>query len=55
MISEIEQWKNYLATFKNSDIFERLNRVRIMFIKNNVNILVGILFDTGFLANSFLK
>lgn len=38
-----------------SDMFERLNRVRIMFIKDGVNVMVRVLYDTGFMARSFLK
>lgn len=54
LIQEVELWRSSLATMHNTDMFDRLNRVRIMFIRDGTNILVSMLYDTGFLANSFL-
>jgi hypothetical protein len=38
-----------------SDLFDKMNRVKIMYIHNDVNILYWVLNDTGFVGQSFLK
>lgn len=38
----------------NIDNFDRLTKLRIMYIEKDVNILILILYDTAFVAKSFL-
>jgi hypothetical protein len=36
-------------------MFDRLKKIKIMFIDNDVNLLITILHDSGFVAQSFFK
>lgn len=55
LISEIEAWRSSLATIRGTDMFDRLNKLRIAFIDKELNLLVTLLYDTGFVAQSFLR
>jgi hypothetical protein len=55
LISEVEAWRSSLATIHGTDMFDRLNKIQIMFVDNEMNLLVAVLYDSGFVAQSFLK